>query len=628
MSDTIISFRALLLVNEQRNTYGLRYNDYTRYRKHCTNRTHRLRSSLKITHGKGREFKKLASITPEIVNNGHLQLLLFEAERAWAHSQELTTQSLDPAKADKRSALRHSATSRFWRAINWSTRLLSLAQSLYASKRLSAGNLLEFTIYTLILNGRFLRSREEQLQDALSQLCIARYLLDNLFAQATSSRDQALATLFIDEIGPEIRYCAHQLGNKKAYDVDGIVQELSAVHKDKLVEDCDDILSALRGETHSGTQNSLKQKLDTLMWEGKPVPIRNPELVDALLRVQEAEARLAATKKSSGGDKAQSGSNTTKRSVGAYDAVLSALSDSEEVARKRTETQQLSESTTLVGIGGRDIEFVHAFIVYQLLARRTERDHLLINALLFSHQPRVPRSSLEKEQIDGRLFPAVVKLLDTVLQNLTQMRTLSVVDESPDLASGMDARISFTKSRRCFFLARCYAPLRRYAEALTLVQRSQLHLREARSIMSTTLGGGPELIPAISFYPLADSDYDKLDEEVSRASSELKRDWFTFNGGSPTPDNGSHKKPLFFDIALNYVELDMDRLQQRAGKKPPPTPVPIKILQPQPQIPQAQKGLTVKAKAEEITSPATLEPKVETSHGGLSSLLGGWWGRK
>ena len=119
-----------------------------------------------------------------------------------------------------------------------------------------------------------------------------------------------------------------------------------------------------------------------------------------------------------------------------------------------------------------------------------------------------------------------------------------------------------------------------------------------------------------------------MDGEISRVSSELKRDWFTFNGGSPTPDNESYKKPLFFDIALNYVELDMDRLQRRAGKEPPPTPAPVEILRPQPQPPQAQKGLTAKAKAEQITSPATPEPKTETSHGGLSNLLGGWWGRK
>ena len=181
---------------------------------------------------------------------------------------------------------------------------------------------------------------------------------------------------------------------------------------------------------------------------------------------------------------------------------------------------------------------------------------------------------------------------------------------------------------RCFFLARCYAPLKRYAEALTLVQRSQLHLREARSIISTVPGGDPELTPATSFYPLADSDCDTLDEEISRVGSELKRVWFVFNGGSPTPDNKSHKKPLFFDIALNYVELDMDRLQQRAGKAPPPTPAPINISKPQPQLPLVQKGPTLKAKAEEITRPATPEPQSEATRGGLSSLLGGWWGRK
>ena len=132
--------------------------------------------------------------------------------------------------------------------------------------------------------------------------------------------------------------------------------------------------------------------------------------------------------------------------------------------------------------------------------------------------------------------------------------------------------------------------------------------------------------PETSFYPLADSDCGTLDEEISRISSELRRDWFAFNGGSPTADNESYKKPLFFDIALNYVELDMDRLQQRAGKEPSPSPAPIHILQPQ--LPQVPKGLTSKAKAEEIARPATPEPQAETSRGGLSSLLGGWWGRK
>jgi signal recognition particle subunit SRP68 len=96
---------------------------------------------------------------------------------------------------------------------------------------------------------------------------------------------------------------------------------------------------------------------------------------------------------------------------------------------------------------------VHAFIVYQLLSRRIERDLLLASALLNSHTPPVAKgnassSKSKKEQVDARLYPAVVKLLDTILQSLEQMRTLSTVDDSPDLASAVDARISFTKARR------------------------------------------------------------------------------------------------------------------------------------------------------------------------------------
>ena len=110
--------------------------------------------------------------------------------------------------------------------------------------------------------------------------------------------------------------------------------------------------------------------------------------------------------------------------------------------------------------GTRDLQFLHTFIVYQLLARRIQRDLLLISTLLHQSQatshtkkdngnvagPSKPKPV--KEHVDGRLFPAVVKLLDTVIQSLTQMRTLSIVDDSPDLATAVDIRISFSKAKK------------------------------------------------------------------------------------------------------------------------------------------------------------------------------------
>ncbi|OBZ80024.1 Signal recognition particle subunit SRP68 [Grifola frondosa] len=617
--DAHVNFQALLIANEQRNAYGLRYNDYERYRKHCANRTHRLRSSLKMTHGKGREFKKLPPLKLETIQDGHLQLLLFEAERAWVYSQELSQSSLQAATTSKASAgqdgkstsLRRHATSRMRRAVNWSTQLLSHCQSLYASSRLSAEDLTQATIYTLVLNGRFLRHRYE-FEDALIQLSVARHLLDELAAKAATSREQALAIAFADEISPEIRHCAHEMRREKAYDVDAIVSDIAPKHRNEIVEGCDALLGNL-GKRNEGAAQDRKN-LNTLMWEDEPVPVRNPELVDVLLKVQEAERRLKEADRPEGkqADQVQEGGRKkgrlgkgtrSKRGVAAYDAILLALSDAEDVARRLVEVHKLSGATA-------------GNVVAGLLSRRIQRDLLLISTLLHQLQPtqhvKVGQQSTagpskpRKEQVDARLFPAVVKLLDTIIQSLNQMRTLTIVDESPDLASAVEARLSFTKARRCCYLARSYAPLKQYAEALTLTQHASIHLRESRSVLI--------------------ADLDQLEENIGSESLEFKKAWFTYNGGSVSSDGKSYKKPLFFDIALNYVQLDMDRLHERAGKAPavPQTAVPIQA--PVPQLPQ-EKKTSSRAKVEEIERAATPEPSAP-ARGGLGGLLGGWWGRK
>ncbi|KAJ6626981.1 hypothetical protein B0H10DRAFT_1997510 [Mycena sp. CBHHK59/15] len=617
MADTVVVFKALQLANEQRNAYGLRYNDFARYRKHCANRTHRLRSTLKMTHGKGREFKKLPPLTTEIIKDGHLQLLLLEAERAWSYSQELAALALLPANADKATTLRHSATGRFRRAVNWSTQLLSHCQSLYAASRLSAENLLQVTVYTLILNGRFLRYRDE-FEDALMQLSVARGLLDELAASAPTSRDQALATLFSDEVGPEIRYCAHELGRAKAYDIDGIVKEFAGKHRNDVVEGCDAIIEKLKVEGDAAGKGANRKKLTELAWEGQPVPVRNPELVDVLLKVQEAESRLDGYEQASSSESKKPG--TSKKGVAAYDAILLALSDAEDVARKLVEAQQLSGSSSAASAGGaRDIHFVHAYIVYQLLSRRIQRDLQLVSALLSSQPASQARPKAKVEEVDSRLFPAVVKLLDTVLQSLDQMRALSVVDDSPDLASAVEARLSFTKARRCLFLARSYAPVKKYAEALTLIQHANIHIRETLSTLSLC-DSDPISAATPSYYSLSDENVAELEGALSAEGLQFKREWFAFNGGSVVPTAKADKKPLFFDIAVNYVALDMARLRERAGMQP------VEDSQAAASPPVVEKRQAAKEDTQ-VEAPEAKAPTAAPARGGLSSLLGGWWGR-
>ena len=271
---------------------------------------------------------------------------MFQAERAWSYAQELLALAALPANASKAATLRHNATGRFRRAVHWATQLLSQCQALHDADRLGAEHILEMTAYMLILNGRFLRYRDE-FEDALIELSVARSILDELAERAQTSRDQALATYFADDMGPEIRHCAHALGHVKAYDVDNIVREQSSQHRCQIVDGYDALVQKLR---NSADSKGNERKLRTLVWEGEVVPVRNPELVDVLVKVEEGEIKLreesteVSTLPRADQEKKRrkpSKGGKSKRGVAAYDNILLALSDAEDVARKLVEAQNV-----------------------------------------------------------------------------------------------------------------------------------------------------------------------------------------------------------------------------------------------------------------------------------------------
>ena len=363
-------------------------------RKHCAHKTHRLRATLKLTHGKGREFKKLPPITPEGAKDGQcvpwlhapftyhvdhlasLLLLLFETERAWAHAQELST----PQES------RHS-TSRYRRSHNYLSRLVNIGRSSHLPTPLSAQSIVELIVYGLIHTARLnlrrpssstavyygldhnLKDGKGQDEDSsahpLAQLSVAYALLDEFERMARTSKEVALARAFKDEIGPEIRWCVHEFGRGVAdtedegelelqrhvgtwktreWDIEGIVAEIAPAYATRVVEGYGDLIQRLKAEAvlRDG-QAEEKQVLEELMWDGEPVPVRNPELVDVLLKVQEASKKLGVdTSNESASLKANTWKGKSARGrIAKYDGVLLSLSDAVDQARKLVEAQQV-----------------------------------------------------------------------------------------------------------------------------------------------------------------------------------------------------------------------------------------------------------------------------------------------
>lgn len=177
-------------------------------------------------------------------------------------------------------------------------------------------------------------------------------------------------------------------------------------------------------------------------------------------------------------------------------------------------------------------------------------------------------------------------------------------------------------SQRCLFLARCYTSTKKYSESLSLNRSASLHLREAQNALAA-LGDGAD--PA-TFYPLPEPTVETLEADLAADGKRTKTDFFAHNGGQPGADPGAWKKPLFFDIALNYVQLDMERLEARAGKAAAPAAPAAPARKDAPATLAVPKAVG-RAKVEEEVRATTPEPE-EHARGGLGGLLGGWWGRK
>jgi signal recognition particle subunit SRP68 len=105
----------LQTIKKDQNEYGLRYDDYSRYRRHCVRKLQKLRKTLNFHHGSGKKIEpkkfnqQSASVwkteegqellTPSENAGKFIEMVLTESERAWAFAMEAKkAMDSDPSK--------------------------------------------------------------------------------------------------------------------------------------------------------------------------------------------------------------------------------------------------------------------------------------------------------------------------------------------------------------------------------------------------------------------------------------------------------------------------------------------------------------------------------------------------
>lgn len=91
------------------------------------------------------------------------------------------------------------------------------------------------------------------------------------------------------------------------------------------------------------------------------------------------------------------------------------------------------------------LSLAHQYIVYLLLSNRIKRDLLLVETLYSSSTAlpsdptnfKVPGGKVKVEE-SVKILAAVIKLYDTVLQSMNQLRSLAIVEEKDEVRAGAE----------------------------------------------------------------------------------------------------------------------------------------------------------------------------------------------
>lgn len=492
-----------------------------------TKTTNKISNSKQSTSKKKKESKPAAfsstsgKITAESAKSDArlLELLLWEAERAWAEGmrtredlavlERVQQQASSSQSSSALAAKRHRSSKRFARAVQHSQKLLEIVQHLFQSAAaISASTYLQAEIYhsyiagthafTLASSASSAKSTKSEgaspAHTGASRLSTAYVLLETLASAAHRASDEALAFEFLDELEPMIRYCAYKADigqdGSSPRTVADTARLIGTPLVEKLTGTADSALDkAIEQYKHEekrattgkagGSKGASGEAIKEINWRDLHVPIRSAELSDALGKVQSALAKLATavqpskSKTSGKGKKAaatqvstpdsatESISAASAKAMQAYDKALAALGDAEERARKLVDdnaTALLKAHSARFEAASAPLAKAHSYIVFQLLTLRVARDEALFETTIARLRAREekqlansragPLPTLVKKR-RARTYPMLIKLLDSVLQSLEQLRDLDIVEQdSMDLPNQVDTKLAYNKARR------------------------------------------------------------------------------------------------------------------------------------------------------------------------------------
>lgn len=539
-----------------------------------------------------------------IQDSRFVHLLLLMSERAWALAMHMkATHSAESGARGITGSTKSHIHSRLHKAGTYAGQLVELLENREVTKATSEA-LLEAQAYYVSLRGA-IEFEKQSWDNCLHEYSECRFIYTTLAQSKGPKQEDLFRDLLNTTIDPSIRYAAYQLKLPRTTSIDTIisrytprdsvfVREILKEHPDAL----DDPATAQKSTPSGNAENVPK----TIQWRSRVVDLEDAATAVALAAVSNAESKLSAFLTANPDAAPQD-------KAAAYDEVL--IPSQDAVDATKTALDELSAE----GISQGDrrmqaLQITRTAVNYALVGWRIGRNRVLCGrqdgALLepeVHRKPRKGRKTTEKhEESTGRKITRLrerVALYNSTLQSLDSVKELPGVAADQKFVQELEAKRAYFAALRCLAIARSHTLLSQRKNALALLSRAlDLSRRASSNTQSSSPSDDKKVPPNLTIATAQTStlhsllqqlvtqhralvDLDNISSAPS-SSSEKKNAAIpplverlheyptssSSNGGGgggagvdltrlvtyPPKLEPIPVKPLFLDVAFNYIE--------------------------------------------------------------------------
>ncbi|KAG5519636.1 hypothetical protein PMAC_001791 [Pneumocystis sp. 'macacae'] len=532
--------KTIKLLRSAQNDHGVPIKDYCRYRKYCTKKLHRLSKLLGIQ----RAIKKYADNEMPLLkrNPKYHEFLIISSEKAWAYAMELKTEN----KNYKKRSLNHQRiVRRLLKAYQYASHLNELMNQELPILRLQA---LE---YVSARKGQ-LMFEYRQWEQSLASFLEARIILEAIYK---NNELQHIKELILS-IEQNIRYCAYQQ-KIPTNDIFGLSQK-NISNNELLVS----LLTSVNPEILEPKNKFYLSVISQVEWEGHTAPITDVNIAIALSSIQDAYQSMNNEE-----------TGTLKEKHQKYNELLQMYSQTENIIKKAIEEYE--------HFGTHD-KTQNLYISYTYVAYNHILEQIKYNMLLISEL----NSGFIDKNPNQYILCKIVKLYDDILQNLTTMSELPGISNDMYFLQTIEQEKYYFKSHRCLIIAESYFLLSDYRPALTLAIHSYDYLSKISitsnkkiifinetELVNLKKNIGIKINQFRAFLCLT---MEKINNEKD-TSLKIPTLMEMIDNYSPKLDlsrlidfslklESLFCKPIFFDIAYNYIDYKENIKQLDTGK--------------------------------------------------------------